>query len=155
VFEVSWTNAFETISREELGRIQTLRYERMSVSKSKFAVFETFRQTEFVVAARFAFAALCMGLILADSDRLRKSWARFAGFPNATWRPFVTRGDTMSGSTFWPGSKMNEWANEWSKYYTGGKGNYMVAAMEDSGTLQALTFLSRAGRVVGAIPRVR
>jgi purine nucleoside permease len=39
------------------------------------------------------------------------------------------------------------WANEWTKFYTGGKGNYMVAAMEDSGTLQALTFLSRAGRV--------
>ena len=42
---------------------------------------------------------------------------------------------------------MEEWANEWTRYYTGGKGNYMVAAMEDSGTLQALTFLSQAGRV--------
>jgi purine nucleoside permease len=30
---------------------------------------------------------------------------------------------------------------------TNGKGNYMVAAMEDSGTLQALTFLNQAGRV--------
>src|SRR4029077_18322059 len=36
--------------------------------------------------------------------------------------------------------------NAWSRYYTTGKGNYMVAAMEDSGTLQALTFLSHAGR---------
>ena len=34
-----------------------------------------------------------------------------------------------------------------TRYYTGGKGNYMVAAMEDSGTLQALTFLNQAGRV--------
>ena len=42
---------------------------------------------------------------------------------------------------------MDEWANAWTRYYTGGKGNYMVAAMEDSGTLQALTFLSQAGRV--------
>ena len=53
----------------------------------------------------------------------------------------------MSSSTFWHGSKMEEWANAWTRYYTGGKGNYMVAAMEDSGTLQALTFLSQAGRV--------
>jgi purine nucleoside permease len=90
---------------------------------------------------------LTRNLALADSDALRKSRARFVGFPNAVRPPFVARGDTMSASTFWHGSKMEEWANAWTKYYTGGTGNYMVAAMEDSGTLQALTFLSRAGRV--------
>jgi len=84
---------------------------------------------------------------LADSDSLRKSRARFTGFPNALRPPFVARGDTLSASTFWHGSKMDEWANAWTSYYTAGKGNYMVAAMEDSGTLQALTFLSQAGRV--------
>ena len=78
---------------------------------------------------------------------MRKSRARFVGFPNALKPPFVTRGDTMSAGTFWHGSKMDEWANAWTRYYTGGKGNYMVAAMEDSGTMQALTFLSQAGRV--------
>jgi purine nucleoside permease len=83
---------------------------------------------------------------LADSDALRKSRARFAGFPNALKPPFVARGDTLSASTFWHGSKMEEWANAWTRYFTGGKGNYMAAAMEDSGTLQALTFLSQAGR---------
>src|SRR6202790_4590545 len=84
---------------------------------------------------------------LTDSDSLRKSRARFAGFPNALKPPFVARGDTLSASTFWHGSRMDEWANAWTRYYTGGKGNYMVAPMEDSGTLQALTFLSQAGRV--------
>lgn len=84
---------------------------------------------------------------LADSDALRKSRARFPGFPNALKPPFVARGDTLSASTFWHGSKMEDWANAWTSYYTGGKGNYMVAAMEDSGTLQALTFLSQAGRI--------
>ena len=42
---------------------------------------------------------------------------------------------------------MDEWANEWTRYYTGGKGNFMIAGMEDTGTLQALTFLAQAGRV--------
>ena len=79
--------------------------------------------------------------------QLRKFRARFSGFPNALKPPFVTRGDTMSASTFWHGSKMDEWANAWTRYYTGGKGNYMIAGMEDSGTLQALTFLNQAGRV--------
>jgi purine nucleoside permease len=84
---------------------------------------------------------------LADSEALRASRARFPGFPNAMKPPFVARGDTLSAGTFWHGSKLDEWANAWTRYYTGGKGNYMVAAMEDSGTFQALTFLSQAGRV--------
>jgi purine nucleoside permease len=84
---------------------------------------------------------------LPDSDSLRTSRARFTGFPSALKPPFVTRGDTLSSSTFWHGSKLNEWANAWTRYYTNGKGNYMIAAMEDSGTMQALTFLSHAGRV--------
>jgi purine nucleoside permease len=83
---------------------------------------------------------------LADSSELRASRSRFAGFPNALRPPFVTRGDTLSASTFWHGSRMEDWANAWTRYYTEGQGNYMVAAMEDSGTLEALTFLSHAGR---------
>jgi len=85
-------------------------------------------------------------VMLPDSDSLRKFRSRFQGFPNALRPPFVTRGATLSAGTFWHGSKLDDWANAWTRYYTSGKGNYMVAAMEDSGTLQALTFLSRAGR---------
>jgi purine nucleoside permease len=84
---------------------------------------------------------------LADSDSLRLFRARFVGFPNALKLPFVTRGDAISGSTFWHGALMDQWANAWTSYFTGGKGNYMISAMEDTGTLQALTFLSQAGRV--------
>jgi purine nucleoside permease len=84
---------------------------------------------------------------LADSDSLRSFRARFAGFPNALKPPFVTRGDAISGSTFWHGALMDQWANAWTGYFTGGKGNYMISAMEDTGTLQALTFLGQAGRV--------
>jgi purine nucleoside permease len=90
---------------------------------------------------------LTQAVPLPDSDNLRKFRSRFPGFPNALKPPFVTRGATLSAGTFWHGSKLDEWANAWTRYYTGGKGNYMVAAMEDSGTMQALTFLSRSGRV--------
>jgi purine nucleoside permease len=89
---------------------------------------------------------LTQGVPLADSDAMRTFRARFTGFPNALKPPFVTRGDTMSSSTFWHGTRMNEWANAWTRYFTGGQGNFMVSAMEDSGTMQALTFLSQAGR---------
>jgi purine nucleoside permease len=90
---------------------------------------------------------LTKNVTLADSEGLRASRARFTGFPNALKPPFVARGDTMSSSTFWHGKLMDEWANEWTRYYTGGRGNYMISAMEDTGTLQSLTFLDQAGRV--------
>ncbi|MBZ5645507.1 MAG: purine nucleoside permease, partial [Acidobacteriia bacterium] len=89
---------------------------------------------------------LTKGVALADSDNLRAARAAFTGFPNALKPPFVTRGDTMSSGTFWHGTRMDAWANAWTRYYTGGKGNYMISAMEDTGTLQALTFLDQAGR---------
>jgi purine nucleoside permease len=96
--------------------------------------------------ADWAFS-LTKSLPLGDSEKIQRARARFAGFPNALKPPFVTRGDDLSSSTFWHGSNLEDWANAWTRYYTAGKGNYMVTAMEDTGTLQALTFLSHAGRV--------
>jgi purine nucleoside permease len=90
--------------------------------------------------------ALTRSVHLEDTDGLRTSRQRFAEFPNAGKPPFVTKGDTLSASTFWHGKLLDEWANAWVRYYTGGKGNYMISAMEDSGTMQALTFLDKAGR---------
>lgn len=90
---------------------------------------------------------LTKNISLADSDGMRASRARYTGFPNAQKPPFVARGDDMCGSTFWHGTLMDHWANAWDAYFTRGKGNFMVSAMEDTGTMQALTFLSAAGRV--------
>ena len=84
---------------------------------------------------------------LPDTEAMRDARVRYTGFPNAMKPPFVTRGDTISSSTFWHGAKMNEWANAWTKYFTNGQGNYMIAGMEDSGTLQSLTFLAAAKKV--------
>jgi len=69
------------------------------------------------------------------------------GYPNAQKPPFVTEGDDICASTFFHGAKMNEWANAWARYYAGDSANFMVTAMEDTGTMQALTLLSQAHRV--------
>lgn len=61
--------------------------------------------------------------------------------------PLVLRGDNLSASTFWHGKLMNQWARDWVKYQTDGKGTYAVCGMEDTGTLQSLTWLARAGKV--------
>jgi len=56
------------------------------------------------------------------------------------------KGDQLSAMTFWHGKIMNTWANQWVKYWTQDKGNYVTTAMEDTGTLQALAFLDNAGK---------
>jgi purine nucleoside permease len=83
---------------------------------------------------------------LADTDTIRE---RRMHFDQAAARrpPFVLKGDEISSSTFWHGKKMDEWANAWMAYYTSGAGNMVTTAMEDTGTLQSLTFLAKAGRV--------
>ena len=83
---------------------------------------------------------------LPDAPALQQERNQYRS-PNARRAPFVLKGDEISASTFWSGKLLDQWANDWVKYHTGGKGNYVTTAMEDSGTLQALSFLGRAGRV--------
>jgi purine nucleoside permease len=83
---------------------------------------------------------------LADSEEMAKRRNRYDGFPNAQRPPFVLKGDNLAGSTFWHGKLLNQWANDWVSYHSGGKGNYVTTAMEDTGTLQSLTWLARAGK---------
>ncbi len=61
--------------------------------------------------------------------------------------PFVLRGDNLSAATFWHGKLMSQWARDWVKYQTDGKGTYAVCGMEDTGTLQSLTWLARAHKL--------
>jgi len=83
---------------------------------------------------------------LPDNDTMRQRREQFEG-ANARRPPFVLKGDTLSSSTFWHGKLLNQWANDWVKYHTDGKGNYVTSGMEDTGTLQSLTFLNKAGLV--------
>lgn len=83
---------------------------------------------------------------LDDNDAIRRRREQFAE-PNARRPPFVLKGDTLSSMTFWHGKLMSQWANDWVRYHTAGRGNYVTCAMEDTGTLQSLTFLAKARRV--------
>ena len=83
---------------------------------------------------------------LGDTPEMRKERDAYAS-ANARRPPFVLKGDTISSSTFFSGVKMSEWANQWVKYHTGAKGNYVTTGMEDTGTLSSLQMLAKAGRV--------
>jgi purine nucleoside permease len=83
---------------------------------------------------------------LADSEHLQKIRAQFDGTA-ANRAPFVTMGDELSSSTYWHGKLFDAWAARWVSYFTGGKGEFVTTAMEDTGTLQSLQFLAHARRV--------
>lgn len=84
---------------------------------------------------------------IEDSGGIAEFRQHFEGYPNAVLPPRVVLGESLSSSTYWHGFKLNEWANDWVKLYTGGQGNFMMTEMEDSGTLTALRRLAGAGKV--------
>ena len=90
---------------------------------------------------------LTRGIDLGDTPDLQRSRARYKGCPNAQKPPFVLKGDDLASMTFWHGKLLNDWANRWVSYWTHGAGNYVMTDMEDTGTLLALTYLHRAGKV--------
>jgi len=83
---------------------------------------------------------------LPDSDKLKEIRAEFDS-PTAQRPPFVLLGDEISGSTYWHGKLLDAWATQWVPYFTGGQGQFVTTAMEDTGTLLSLQSLATAGRV--------
>jgi purine nucleoside permease len=83
---------------------------------------------------------------LDDPPELQSARSHFEG-ANAHRPPFVLKGDVLASSTFWHGKLLDQWANDWVRYQTDAKGNFVASAMEDSGVLQSLSFLQHAGRI--------
>src|SRR5260370_38263960 len=65
---------------------------------------------------------------LEDTDAMRRRRAQFDS-ENARRPPFVLKGDTLSSMTFWHGKLMNQCANDWVKYHTGGGGKNVLTTM--------------------------
>lgn len=84
---------------------------------------------------------------LIENQDLAAFRQQFKGFPQAVLPAKVMKGDNLASSTFWHGARLNDWAGDWVKYWTDGKGQFVTSAMEDSGTLQSLSFLSKAAKV--------
>jgi purine nucleoside permease len=83
---------------------------------------------------------------LPDTDKLKQIRAEFDGAA-AQRPPFVMLGDEISSSTYWHGKLSDAWATEWVPYFTGGQGQFVTTAMEDTGTLLSLKNLAAAGRI--------
>lgn len=89
---------------------------------------------------------LTKGVELPDSAAMATERTRFTDYPRAQEPPFVLEGDQLSAMTFWHGARMTDWANDWVRYWTSGKGEFVTSAMEDTGVLTSLTYLDQIGR---------
>jgi len=82
---------------------------------------------------------------LPDDDTLRQVRAPYTQ-PAAQLPPFVLKGDDLAASTFWVGGLLNTWAENWVSYWTEGQGKFATTLEEDSGIMQAITFLGQVHR---------
>ena len=90
---------------------------------------------------------LSKDVVLIDNDEISEMRNQYRTYPNAMEPPKVMKGDQLAAMTYWHGKLMNDWANQWTQYWTKGAGNFVTSAMEDTGSLQSLTFLDNAGLV--------
>ncbi len=88
-------------------------------------------------------------LKLMDDPKMAAFRAGFTGFPNAQRPPFVLIGSTLASNRYWHGKVMTQWARDWVKLFTGGKGTFAMTEMEDSGFMAAIRRLDAMHRVDG------
>jgi len=86
-------------------------------------------------------------LKLDDDAKAAAFRAGFTGFANAQRPPFVLVGSTLASNRYWHGTVMTEWARDWVRLFTGGKGTFATTEMEDSGFMAAIKRLAAMHRV--------
>ena len=87
---------------------------------------------------------LTKDLTLSEYPAMLSLREKYTEHSNAQRPPFVLKGDHLASSTFWHGKLMNQWANDWTTYWTQGEGNFVSSGMEDTGAYQAMVYLARA-----------
>jgi purine nucleoside permease len=87
------------------------------------------------------------GLMLMDDPVVAAYRKDYVGSPEAQRPPFVLMGDTFASDYYWHGAVMTQFARDWVRLYTGGKGRFAMTEMEDSGFLNALERLQAMNRV--------
>jgi purine nucleoside permease len=91
--------------------------------------------------------ALTKDTPIPDTPQMAAYRAQYVGFPNAQKPPFVFLGDSFGCSRYWHGKTLTQWARDWDKLWTDGKGSFAMTDMEDQGFANAMNRLSRMGKV--------
>lgn len=87
--------------------------------------------------------ALSKDVTLADAPEAAKARAAYPAPANTA--PRVIACDTLTGDTWWSGTKLGERAEAWTKLLTNGAGTYCTTQQEDNATYEVLTRATAAG----------
>lgn len=86
-------------------------------------------------------------LKLEDDEKVRAFRAEYTGFAEAQRPPFVLMGESFASDYFWHGEVMTQFAEDWVKLYTEGKGTFAMTNMEDAGYMGAVERLAAMHKV--------
>jgi purine nucleoside permease len=86
-------------------------------------------------------------LNLGDDPKVAAFRSGFTHDPAARRPPFVLIGATFASDYYWHGTIMTQYARDWVRLYTGGKGTFTTTEMEDAGFLNAIERLGHMQRV--------
>jgi len=86
---------------------------------------------------------------IPDNAAMAESRAAWVGseYPDAAKAPMVFEGDSFASDTYWHGKVMTQYARDWVKLWTGGKGTFAMTNMEDSAIAEAMLRLDRLHKV--------
>ena len=86
-------------------------------------------------------------LNLGDDPVVAAFRSGFTNYPAARRPPFVLLGDTFASDYYWHGRIMTQYARDWVRLYTAGKGVFATTEMEDAGFMNAIERLNNLHRV--------
>jgi purine nucleoside permease len=96
--------------------------------------------------ARWAFD-MTRDVKIPDSPALARARAAWKGYPNAQKPPFVLMGETLGSVRYWHGPGRTQWARDWVKLWTGGKGQFVMTNMESQSLAGAMAIAAKQGLV--------
>lgn len=96
--------------------------------------------------ARWAYE-MTKGTLIPDTPELQRQRAAWKGFPNAQRPPFVLMGETLGSVRYWHGPGRTQWARDWVKLWTRGKGEFVMTNMESQQAARTMQTFSRLGMV--------
>jgi purine nucleoside permease len=80
---------------------------------------------------------------IPDSPALQAARAKWAGYPNAQKPPFVLLGETLGSVRYWHGPGRTQWARDWVKLWTNGKGRFAMTNMESQSMAGAMAIAAK------------
>ena len=86
-------------------------------------------------------------IVIPETEVAKVHRAKFTAWKAAQEPPKVILGESLGSCRYWHGTTMTKWANDWTKLYTHGEGDFVMSNMEDQGIAGALDRLSKIGKV--------